>query len=147
QWDREKPRDTWRQAKDDMSHHRIPCLGDLVSRAAHLHQNPSRMSEKASAGVRRGYAASIAMQQGLVQFHFELTHLMTQGGLSNREQRRCLCEAAQIGNVNKVVKLFDIHWLQGRGGGQIRCYLFSRYLIVRHRYSTSAQSNKYYLGR
>ena len=103
QWNREKPRDAGRQAKDDMPHHRIPRLGDLVARAAHLHEDSSRMSEEAPAGVRRRDAASVAMQQSLIEFDLELVHLMAQRGLGDGKHRGSLGEAAEIGDVHEVI--------------------------------------------
>ena len=68
-----------------MPYHRVPHLGEFVARAAHLHEDPSRMSEEASAGVRRRDAAPVAMQQSLPKLHLELAHLMAQRGLGDRK--------------------------------------------------------------
>ena len=72
------PRDGGRQTKDDMAHHRVPRLGQLVARAAHLHENPSRMSEETPTGVRRSDAAPVAMQQSLLELCLEVAHLQEQ---------------------------------------------------------------------
>jgi hypothetical protein len=49
------------------------------------------------------------MKEGLIQLNLELTDLMAECGLGDRQKRRRLGEAPEVRHLNEVLKLPQIH--------------------------------------
>jgi hypothetical protein len=90
-------------------HHRVFGQGKLVACASDLHQNSVRVSEKTSASIGRGDTSPVTMKEGLIQLNLELTDLMAECGLGDRQKRCCLGEAPEVRHLNEVLKLPQIH--------------------------------------
>ena len=67
------------------------------------------MFDKALAGIGHADAAAIAIQQILFQLDLKQADLAAQGWLGNRQQCRRFGEAAQFGDMQEIIELFDIH--------------------------------------
>ena len=56
-------------------------------------------------------AASVAREQGLVQFHLQHAHLAAEHGLGGVERSGGAGKAAEFGHADKVFQLFKFHGL------------------------------------
>ena len=98
-----------RETDDDVSDGRSLGFLDFPPRPVDLLQDPSRVLEKALAGLRRRRAATVAQEQALAQFHLEGTHVPAERGLRDAEDARGAAEAAEVDHVDEVGQLFQVH--------------------------------------
>ena len=61
-------------------------------------------------GSQRGFAAA-AMEERGRELRFEFAHLLAESGLGEMEGLRGAGEAAQLGNLQEVLELADVHRL------------------------------------
>src|SRR5260370_21683810 len=80
-----------------------------MPRVPDLGEDAPGMFQQACAGIREHHTATVALEKVLTQFNFELAYLAAQRRLHHRQKRSCPREAAQFGDVAKVLQLFQIH--------------------------------------
>ena len=71
---------------------------------------PRVCSSKLATGLREHHAAAVAIEQVLTEFHFEFRDLTAQGRLANRQKSGGMREAAEFGDVAKILELLEIQW-------------------------------------
>ena len=67
------------------------------------------MGEQQLARLGGHGAPAVSGEQGLVQFHFQQSHLTAQRGLRDVQRNGGAGEAAEFGNTHKVFELLEIH--------------------------------------
>jgi hypothetical protein len=82
---------------------------EVLTGSAYLHQDTASVLEQAGAGVREHHAPSIAVEEVLAEFDFELTYLTAQRRLHHGEKGGGAREAAEFRNVAKIFELFQVH--------------------------------------
>ena len=77
----------------------LPC-------ATNLGEDAPGMFQQASACICEHHTATVALEEILTQFHFELAYLAAECRLHHRKKRRCPRKAPQLGDVAEVLELF-----------------------------------------
>ena len=88
----------------------IAAAGDFqfLAGTSDLHEDAASVLEQLATCLSQHHAASIAVEQVLTKFRFEIRDLTAQGWLANREESGGMRETAEFSDVAKIFELFEI---------------------------------------
>jgi hypothetical protein len=87
----------------------VSLILEFLTGPADLHENAASVLQQAGAGIGEHHAATIAVEEVLAEFHFQLPHLAAQRRLHHGQKRGGAREAAEFRDVPKIFELFQIH--------------------------------------
>lgn len=97
------------QADDDLADRLVaPCADLLLGGECQL-QDVASPRKQLPARLGQRDAAAVAQQQGLAQLHLQCAHLAAQRGLRHAQLVGRAAEAAQLGHLDEIFELFQIH--------------------------------------
>src|SRR5580700_426096 len=99
----------WRQTEGQMTRVAVASIVQLLLRLPKLHQDSARMFEQLRSRLSEGDAASVAIQQTLTAFEFQLANLPAQGWLYHRQKGGGTGKTAKFRDMPKVFELLEIH--------------------------------------